>query len=235
MLSALRFHLTAQSNNAKTGRIAVTTSSRATCSPTCPFLKNGCYADAGPLALHWQKVTSGERGKPWREHLADLAALPAGSQLRLNQAGDLPATDGKISRLYARALAAAVRHLKAWTYSHHKLTPSNLQILRFLNRQGLTVNCSTESESAADAAVAAGLPAVLTVDSAETRAQWNTDEGNRVIVCPAQQRDGVTCSDCMLCHSSGRGRRVIVAFLAHGSGKRKAQAAIAAATAGGAL
>jgi hypothetical protein len=231
MLSALRFHLTAQSNNAKTGRIAVTTSSRATCSPTCPFLKNGCYADAGPLALHWQKVTSGERGKPWREHLADLAALPAGSALRLNQAGDLPATDGKISRLYARALAAATKHLKAWTYSHHKLTPSNLQILRFLNGQGLTVNCSTETESAADAAVAAGLPAVLTVDSAETRAQWNTDAGNRVIVCPAQQRDGVTCSDCMLCQK--RGRRVVVAFLAHGTGKRKAQAALAAA--GGAL
>ena len=226
MLSALRFHLTARSGNAKTGPIAVTTSSRATCSPTCPFLKNGCYADAGPLALHWQKVTSGERGKPWREHLADLAALPAGSALRVNQAGDLPATDGKISRLYARALAAASKHLKAWTYSHHKLTPSNLQILRFLNGQGLTVNCSTESESAADAAVAAGLPAVLTVDSAETRAQWSTAAGNRVIVCPAQRRE-TTCADCMLCHK--RGRRVIVAFLAHGTGRKKAQAAIAAA------
>ena len=227
MLSSLRFHLTPKSGNAKTGPVAVTTSSRATCSPTCPFFQNGCYADGGPLRFHWDKVSRGERGKPWREHLADLAALPTGSQLRLNQAGDLPATDGKISRLYARALAAAVRHLKAWTYSHHKLTPSNLQILRFLNGQGLTVNCSTESESAADAAVTAGLPAVLTVDSAETRAQWNTEAGNRVIVCPAQQRDGVTCSDCMLCHK--RGRRVVVAFLAHGTGKRKAQAALAAA------
>ena len=227
MLSSLRFHLTPKSSNAKTGPVAVTTSSRATCSPTCPFFQNGCYADGGPLRFHWDKVSRGERGKPWREHLADLAALPAGSQLRLNQAGDLPATDGKISRLYARALAAAVRHLKAWTYSHHKLTPSNLQILRLLNRQGLTVNCSTETESAADAAVAAGLPAVLAVDSEESRAQWNTAAGNRVIVCPAQQRDGVTCSDCMLCHK--RGRRVVVAFLAHGTGKRKAQAALAAA------
>jgi len=89
------------------------------------------------------------------------------------------------------------------------------------------VNCSTETESAADAAVAAGLPAVLAVNSEESRAQWNTAAGNRVIVCPAQQRDGVTCSDCMLCHK--RGRRVVVAFLAHGTGKRKAQAALAAA------
>lgn len=225
MLSALRFHLTTKSSNAKTGPVAVTTSSRATCSPSCPFLQNGCYADGGPLRFHWDKVSRGERGKPWREHLADLAALPAGSKLRLNQAGDLPATAGRISRRYARALALAVKHLKAWTYSHHQLTPSNLQILRYFNRQGLTVNCSTETESAADAAVAAGLPAVLTVDSAETRAQWNTAAGHRVIVCPAQRRE-TTCADCMLCHK--RGRRVIVAFLAHGTGRKKAQAALAA-------
>ncbi len=232
MISALRFHLTTQSGNAKTGPIAVTTSSRATCPASCPFLKNGCYADAGYYTrLHWDAVTRGERGKPWRDHLADLAALPVGSALRLNVSGDLAHTAGRISRRYARALALAVKHLKAWSYSHHKLTPSNLQLLRYLNRQGLTVNCSTETESAADAAVAAGLPAVLTVDSAETRAQWSTAAGNRVIVCPAQRRDAVTCADCMLCHK--RGRRVVVAFIAHGSGKRKADAALAAA--GGAL
>ena len=207
--------------------MALTTNSRATCSPSCVFFQNGCYADGAPLRFHWDRVSRGERGKPWREHLADLAALPAGSKLRIHQAGDLPHTAGRISRRYVRALALAVKHLKAWSYSHHKLTPSNLQLLRYLNRQGLTVNCSTETESAADAAVAAGLPAVLTVDSAETRAQWNTAAGHRVIVCPAQRRDGVTCADCMLCQK--RGRRVVVAFIAHGVSKRKADAALAAA------
>jgi hypothetical protein len=62
-LSRLRFHLTRSSGNRKTGPIPVTTSSRATCSPSCPFLLNGCYADGGgPLRLHWEKVTTGERG-----------------------------------------------------------------------------------------------------------------------------------------------------------------------------
>ena len=228
MISALRFHLTKNGNNSKVGHgVALTTNSRATCSPSCVFFQNGCYADGAPLRFHWDRVTRGERGKPWREHLADLAALPAGSKLRIHQAGDLPHTAGRISRRYARALALAVKHLKAWSYSHHKLTPSNLQLLRYMNRQGLTINASTETESAADAAVAAGLPAVLTVDSAETRAQWSTAAGNRVIVCPAQRRDGVTCSDCMLCHK--RGRRVVVAFIAHGVSRRKADAALAAA------
>ena len=237
MLSSLRFHLTPKSSNAKTGPVAVTTSSRATCPASCPFLKNGCYADAGYYTrLHWDAVTRGERGKPWRDHFADLEGLSTNTKLRLNVSGDLPHTGGRISRVYARALAVAVKRLKAWTYTHHKLTPSNLQILRFLNRNspvlnsytehGLTVNCSTETESAADAAVAAGLPAVLTVDSAETRAQWKTAAGNIVHVCPAQRRE-TDCDHCMLCHH--RGRRVVVAFLAHGTGKRKAQAALAAA------
>ena len=234
-LSNFRAHLTRRSGNEKTGVMAVTTNSQNTCSRSCSFHPDnggGCYAWSGyHLRNHWQKVSTGDRGKPWREHLADLAALPAGEKLRLCQAGDFPATGQNISERYVRALAKAVRHLKAWSYTHHPLTPSNLKLLRFLNRQGVTINASTETESDADAAVAAGLPAVLAVDSEESRAQWNTAAGNRVIVCPAQRRE-TTCADCMLCHK--RGRRVVVAFLAHGTGKRRAQAAIAAATAGGA-
>jgi hypothetical protein len=231
-LPSFRAHLTRRSANEKTGAIAVTTNSQNTCSRSCSFHPDnggGCYAWSGyHLRNHWQKVSTGDRGKPWREHLADLAALPAGEKLRLCQAGDFPATGQNISERYVRALAKAVRHLKAWSYTHHPLNPSNVKLLRLLNRQGVTINASTETEAAADAAVAAGLPAVLAVDSEESRAQWNTAAGNRVIVCPAQRRDGVTCSDCMLCQK--RGRRVIVAFLAHGTGRKRAQAAIAAAT-----
>ena len=78
-----------------------------------------------------------------------------------------------------------------------------------------------------DRAVAAGLPAVIACPSTETRNTWHTPAGNVVLVCPAQRRD-TSCSDCMLCHQGGRGRRVIVAFIAHGVGKRKADAAITA-------
>jgi hypothetical protein len=224
-LSSLSFHLSPVSGNAKTGPIAVSTSSRATCSPTCPFLGNGCYAETGPLLLHWRKVTEGIRGVSFPDFLGKLRSLEAGRLFRHNQAGDLPHTSGRISRTFIRKMVQSVAHLKAFTYTHHSLKlGENLQLLRYANRNGFTVNISTESESAADDAIASGLPAVMVADSAESRTTWHTKGGNVVLVCPAQRSDTKTCADCKLCHH--RGRRVVIAFLAHGTGKRKANAAL---------
>ena len=227
MLSKLRFHLTRVSSNSKTGPIPVTTSSRATCSPSCPFFENGCYAESGPLAIHWGKVTRAERGVSFADHCADLASLPRQQLTRLNQAGDLPHNAGRISRRFIRGMVQACRKIRAYTYTHHSLNlGENLALLRFANRNGLTVNVSTENEKAADSAIAAGLPAVLAVSSDESRNAWRTPAGNLVMVCPAQTR-GKDCASCELCHK--RGKRVVIAFRAHGTSKRKANAAIAEA------
>jgi len=226
-LSKLRFHLTRVSSNAKTGPIPVTTSSRATCSPSCPFFENGCYAESGPLAIHWGKVTRAERGVSFRDHCADLASLPRQQLTRVNQAGDLPHTAGRISRAFIKGMVKACRSIRAYTYTHHSLNlGENLALLRYANRNGLTVNVSTETEKAADSAIAAGLPAVLAVTADESRNAWRTPAGNLVMVCPAQRRD-TDCASCELCQK--RGKRVVIAFKAHGTGKRKANAAITGA------
>jgi hypothetical protein len=157
-----------------------------------------------------------------------IALLPAGQLWRSNVAGDLPHTMGRISRRFLRGLVAANRGRRGFTYTHHDLSKGeNLALIRQANRQGFRVNVSTESEAAADRAIAAGLPAVMACPSTEPRNSWRTAGGNSVLVCPAQRSDTRTCADCQLCHS--RGRRVIIAFKAHGTGKRKADAAIAAA------
>ena len=225
-LSNLRFHLTRVSGNRKTGPIPVTTSSMATCPSTCPFRANGCYASSGgPLALHWRKVTSGERGVSFREHCEDLARLPVKQFTRLNQAGDIPHNRGRISRRFMRGIVAATKKIRAYTYTHHDLTlGENLSLIRYANRNGLTINISTESEAAADKAIRANLPAVMTVSSEEERGCWRTPDGNLVLICPAQTRDDKTCDTCELCQS--RGKRVIIGFRAHGTGKKKANAAI---------
>lgn len=229
MLSALRFHLTRVSSNVKTGPIPVSTSSRATCPPSCPFLKNGCYADAGFYTrLHWDAVTRGDRGVPFAEFLDQIRKLPAGQLWRHSVAGDLAHTAGRISRRYIRALVAANRGRRGFTYTHHDLSKGeNASLIRYANRNGFRVNVSTETESAADHAISAGLPAVLAVPSTETRKAWRTPAGNAVLVCPAQRSDTKTCADCQLCER--RGSRVVIAFIAHGTGKRKADQAIAAA------
>jgi len=226
-LSDLTFHLSKVSGNVKTGPIAVSTSARATCSPSCPFFENGCYAESGPLLLHWRKVSEGLRGVKFSDFLAQLKGLESGRLFRHNQAGDLPHTAGRISRTFIKRMVQSVSHLKAFTYTHHSLKlGENLQLLRYANRNGFTINVSTESESAADDAIAAGLPAVMVADSSESRTTWHTKGGNIALVCPAQRSDTKTCADCKLCHH--RGRRVIIAFLAHGTGKRKANAALGA-------
>ena len=227
-LSNLTFHLSAVSSNAKTGPIAVSTSSRATCSPSCPFFGNGCYAESGPLLLHWRKVTEGVRGVNFKTFCDSLQRLESGRLFRHNQAGDCPHTMGRISRSFIKSMVASVKHLKAFTYTHHDVKlGENLSLLRYANRNGFTINVSTESEAAADDAISAGLPAVMVANSDETRTTWHTPAGNTVLVCPAQRSDTTTCADCKLCHH--RGRRVVIAFLAHGTGKRKANAALSEA------
>ena len=227
-LSSLRFHLSLVSTNVKTGPIPVSTGSRATCPDSCPFKANGCYADNYGLNFHWDAITTGKRGVGWKQHLRDIAGLPEGQLWRAWQAGDMPHTSGKISRTFLRGLIEANRGKRGFTYSHHKLTVGdNLSLLRMANRQGLTVNVSTESESQADTAVAAGLPTVVVVPGDEQRATWHTPAGNTVLVCPAQRSDTKTCANCALCQT--RGKRVIIGFLAHGTRSAKVESALSEA------
>ena len=229
-LSKTWFHLSRVSSNKKTGPIAVTTTSKNSCSASCG-MREACYAMNGHLGMHWAKVSNGSRSSEWRKHLADLASLPFGSPLRLNQAGDLVASaSGRLSRTFIDGLLSVVksRRLQAWTYTHHDHTVGdNGKLLRRANREGLRINVSTETEESADRAIASGLPAVLAVSSEETRTVWRTPARNLVKVCPAQLRD-TDCNRCMLCHK--RGSKVIIAFLAHGSRKSRANQQLSHAT-----
>jgi hypothetical protein len=222
----LRFHLTVRSGNAKTGPIPVSTSSAKTCPTTCPFMGNGCYAASGPLALHWKAVTAGKRGNPWQEFLADVAALPAGQIWRHNAAGDLYRPGTVIGRTALAQLVAANRGKRGYTYSHHKRTPATVAAFKAATANGFTVNASCETVAGADHAIAQGLRAVFVVPSTETRTAWDTPDGNRAVLCPAQRIDGLTCEKCRLCQS--RPQNVAVAFKAHGTGRRKVEAVLAA-------
>lgn len=219
------FHFSRVSSNKKTGPIPVTTSSRLTCSPTCPFFNNGCYAESGPLRLHWEKVTKEERGLELPNFLQAIKNLPKGQLWRHNQAGDLPHKNGAIDTDFVRSLYKANKQKRGFTYTHHSLeNPENLEIIREANSQGFTINVSTESEVAADSAIKNGLPAVMVAHSEEQRASWRTPDNNLVLVCPAQREENRTCADCGLCQK--RGKKVVIAFLSHGTSKKKANSVV---------
>jgi hypothetical protein len=225
------FHLSLSSNQ-KTGRIYVSTTSGDTCPVACPFRHDnagGCYAGSGPLALHWRKVTAGERGGNLESFTAQIRAIPEGSLWRHNQAGDLPGEGDAIDAHALAAIVEANKGRRGFTYSHKpviKVAFDNLVTLKNriaidnANKNGFTINLSGNNLAHADQLAELEIAPVTVVLPSDAPDKLETPAGRRVIVCPAQTREGITCATCQLCQ---RGKRtVIVGFRAHGTSHRKA-------------
>jgi hypothetical protein len=218
------FHITPKSKNAKVGKMAVTTSTATTCPSACPFKDNGCYAESGPLKLHWLKVTEGKRGDDWSTFLDKIKELPAGSKWRHNQAGDLPGDTKDLDSTKCVDLARANEGKRGFTYTHYDVL-ENLQnaiTVNIMNNLGFTVNVSANNLEHADQLCDLDIAPVATVLPIEQTTNTVTPKGRKVVVCPATYKDDVSCADCMLCEK--RDRKVIVGFPAHGTSKKKASA-----------
>ena len=211
----MNVHLTPKSANVKTGAIPVSTTARASCPADCK-MKAECYAASGPLALHWAAVSNGARGTDWATFTDAIAALPDGQLWRHNQAGDLPQRDGTIDPALLGDLVAANIGKRGFTYSHHR-DAASINWIRHANQWGFTVNLSANDLHDADALAdhQAG-PVVVVLPSTQT-SNTTTPAGRPVVICPATQRDDVSCATCQLCQ---RQRAVIVGFPAHGTRKR---------------
>ena len=216
------FHITPKSKNAKVGKIPVTTSTATTCPTACPFKDNGCYAESGPLKLHWLKVTKGERGDDWSTFLDKIKELPDGSKWRHNQAGDLPGDTQNLDDVKCVELAKANEGKRGFTYTHYDVL-DNLQnaiTVNIMNHLGFTVNVSANNLRHADKLCDLDIAPVATVLPIEQTTNTVTPKGREVVVCPATYKDDVSCADCMLCEK--RDRKVIVGFPAHGTSKKRA-------------
>ena len=217
----MNVHLTIKSTNVKTGPIPVSTSSRDTCPDSCSLKKNGCYADSGPLALHWSKVTSGERGMAWEAFCEAIASLPDGQLWRHNQAGDLPTRDNvTIDSVAMRQLIKANTGKNGFTYTHYKPTKGNCKLIQTANNAGFTINLSAESFDQADEYVKLAIGPVVTIMPEGLPRKLKTNAGNTVITCPATYRDDISCATCALCQKQ---RDTIIGFPVHGTSKAKAR------------
>lgn len=224
----MRVHLTQISGNEKTGPIPVTTSEALTCPAACPFKKSGCYADSGPLALHWAKVTEGARGDSLATLAGQIKSFPIGQIWRHNQAGDLPGLSNKIDSEKLAVLVAANKGRRGFTYTHKpcegagNIETGNRAAVRYSNRGGFTINLSGNNRSHADRLADLDAGPVVCVVPKTTAPVFFTPAGRKGIVCPAQQRDDITCSTCQLCQRANRS--VIIGFRAHGNSSKKAEA-----------
>jgi len=211
----MNVHLTLKSANVKTGPIPVSTTERDSCPANCA-MRAECYAASGPLALHWAAVSAGTRGTDWGQFTQSIAALPEGQLWRHNQAGDLPQVGGTIDAVKLGQLVAANQGKRGFTYSHHR-DAASLAWIRHANEWGFTVNLSANNLADADALADANCGPVVVVVPSTITINHFTPKGRQVVICPATQRDDVSCATCQLCQ---RQRAAIVAFPAHGSRHR---------------
>ncbi len=218
----MNVHLTLVSTNAKTGPIPVSTSSRNTCPDTCPLNGNGCYAQSGPLALHWRAVTDGKRGMSWDDFTDQVSRFRRGQLWRHNQAGDLPGENTRIDGMRLRSLVRANKKAKAkgFTYTHKPVSIAhNAAHIALANSHGFTINLSADNLTDADTLYDLGIAPVVTLVP-EDSYNAKTPAGTKVVICPAQTHDYVTCASCGMCAIGDRD--FIIGFRVHGTSKKKA-------------
>ena len=226
------YHLTPVSANSKVGPLPVSTTSINTCPESCPLMNNGCYAESGPLALHWSKVRAkgkdekgkdAARGITFPEFLSRIRALPRRALWRHAQAGDTPID-------HIIPLARAAKHTRPIWYTHNHTIPGKAREVFHLSRTlrddyGIALNISASSprEAALIKTLHPRVP-VVTVAPSQSPKTWTDQEtGTRFVTCPAEAISSpspITCARCQLCADPARS--YVIAFPAHGTSKKKA-------------
>lgn len=213
--------LTLKSANVKTGPIPVSITGADSCPDSCPFSGGGCYAKGGPLAIHWRKVTAGDRGIEWKHFLGLVKMFKQDQLWRHNAAGDLLGAGETIDPVALGELVAANQGKRGFTYTHKTNHADNFQWIKAANDWGFTVNLSANDLEHADQLADTRAGPVVTVLPINGPTKQTTPKGRTVITCPATYLENVNCESCKLCAVSDR--KTIIGFPAHGNARAKVQ------------
>src|SRR5713101_5738902 len=253
----MRAHFIAASQNAKTGPMPASIIEPASCWPGSALYENGCYAETGALALHWDRVSQGVRGGSWSDFCAKVAALRPGRLWRYAQAGDLPGYGAKIDGTLLQDLIAANIGKNAIAFTHKPVlgddpvAVENRRLIAAAIKAGFTVNLSADNPAHADRLAALGMAPVVTVlarayarkavrhrfkrrrdEWAETIGEWRDRTASLPRYTPAGRRIAIcpatyTDATCKTCGACARIRDAVIGFPAHGAW-RQVEAATAA-------
>jgi hypothetical protein len=243
----MRAHFIAVSQNAKTGPMPASIIERASCWPGCALSENGCYAETGALALHWDSVSLGVRGGSWSEFCTKVAALPPGRLWRYAQAGDLPGYGAQIDDALLHKLVAANAGKQVIAFTHKPVLGGdpvaieNRRLIAAAIKAGFMINLSADNPAHADALAELGIAPVVTVLArayarravrhrfkrqrdqwAETIAEWRDRTALLPRFTPAGTRIAIcpatyTDATCKSCGACARVRDAVIGFPAHGA------------------
>jgi hypothetical protein len=209
------------SANSKLGPVSATYTSQASCPTSCPWYRNGCYAESGLVGYQTRRLNRSAVRGALRIAQAEARAidtLTGDRLLRLHVVGDARTAAaaralGAAARRYAARGNLPRRGRKVWTYTH-----SWRAVPRASWGEAVSVLASVETVRDARDAMAKGYAAAVVVAAFERAAAYPID-GVTVLPCPNQTR-GVTCRACGLCRDDERLRSagLVIAFQAHSTG-----------------
>jgi hypothetical protein len=237
-------HFTPQSGNAKTGNIPVTYRPMKTCATDCTFLPEsyaaelvaaglrdpsipaagGCYGTGrifGMAKKYAATVTVGEV----RAKLSKAAK--SARFLRDRVVGDVMTESGQIDHEYIENVAALAIEADlipfGYTHAWPKMTREDVAQIA---ATGYVMNASCETRDDVRAAIDLGMPVVIASDLVADGETFTRPDGStaRIVTCPAQTREAVTCASCGLC--ARKDRAAVVRFEIHGTSKKRAAAAV---------
>lgn len=216
--------LTLNSGNEKLGKGAATTYAPIanTCSPSCPLMGGGCYAQAGHTAIHLRRLETSLEGvgpvviaELEASEILDAVAsgkVKPGTVLRLHTFGDCRTPEA--AAILGKACASWPGPV--WTYTH---SWRDVPRAAWGDAPNLSVVASLDALSEAGEATAQGYVMCSMVVAAHGGPKAYTEQFCKVVPCPNQTLDK-SCSECRLCF---RELPIVVAFAAHGPGAGKAK------------
>ena len=145
----------------KVGAMPTSYSPRQTCPSSCTLKNNGCYGDNFPIRLHWNRYSE-DNNDNWSEFVKQVSYFRKHNRQGLwrhNVVGDLSTKKNKIDSKKLKQLVKANRGGKVICYTHHhtilsgkkrKLSEHNLNLIRYANNKGFTINLSADTLEQAD-------------------------------------------------------------------------------------
>jgi site-specific DNA-methyltransferase (adenine-specific) len=217
----------APSSNRKTGPVAATYISQATCPPSCKLKGHGCYGEEDRCTPIVRRLNASGIVAPVaiiQEEARQIDLLVKPLDLRLHVVGDFP------NEIAAGILGAAVARYeartgrRAWGYTH-AWRDVEIKALR-----GASILASCENIQEVKSAMARGYAAVLLVERHHSKQAYLSDVF-RVVPCPSQTI-GRRCVDCRLCMRAAKllAAKIVIALEAHGSGAKRIRVVLAGAT-----
>lgn len=207
---------TAQSKNSKTGNVPTAWVGESkeeawgSCEG-CSLRGNGCYAWNGRVQFGFLNIVRSNRnGADKSIEFALENRHKDAKMFRLTGIGDI----GRCGDDIAASILSKIDDagLEPVGYTHHWREDAVADTWKGV----LMASCETEAD--ADLAVSQGWRATMIVNENVSKSFY-TKAGNKVVICPAQTKEGVTCNDCRLCNGEKKAAP-IVAFQVHGNGTK---------------